>query len=80
MRYDENGHPVALTGAKQRAEELFDVSLVKSGIPLNEKFVRLLTRIMMVLSHWRSFLMLTTGWQRFSSVKMLLSRRRSYTA
>ena len=25
MRYDENGHPVALTGARQRAEELFDV-------------------------------------------------------
>ena len=27
-RYDENGHPVALAGAKQRAEELFDVSYI----------------------------------------------------
>ena len=25
MRYDENGHPVAVSGAQQRAEELFDV-------------------------------------------------------
>ena len=24
-RYDENGHPVALSGTRQRAEELFDV-------------------------------------------------------
>ena len=66
MRYDENGHPVALTGARQRAEELFDVKFFHIFNMIHDIYLaRLLTRTMMDLLPWLSFLMLITGWQRY---------------